>query len=166
MLVEVPCVQAQGLVERRALVIIEVHGDIDREAEESGPELGLPVINQLGASLEDCREEVSVAVLILAPVLKVLKEGVQLVIGVPLEMPVDGDVAPVSNLLREVGGIYDELGLEKGVLAVLGEESQVKGEVEVRHGLVEEASMSGLITGHENEDLGNGLWGREQTRVS
>lgn len=68
--------------------------------------------------LEHCCEEVAVAVLILAPVLKVLKQRVQLVVGVALQVAVDGDVAPVANLLAEVGRVKDELGLEKGVLPV------------------------------------------------
>ena len=38
------------------------------------------------------------AVLILAPVLKVLEEGVDLVVGVALQVPVDADVPPVANL--------------------------------------------------------------------
>ena len=47
----------------------------------------LPAVEQLGAGLEDRSEEVAVAVLILAPVLKVLKQGVQLVVGVALQVP-------------------------------------------------------------------------------
>ena len=47
---------------------------------------------------EDGGEEVAVAVLILAPVLKVLKQRVQLVVWVPLQVPVDADVPPVTNL--------------------------------------------------------------------
>ena len=57
-------------------------------------------------------------------------------------------MAPVSNLLIEEGSIDDELGGEKCVLPILGEEAQVKGKVEVRHSLVKEASVSGLITSH------------------
>jgi hypothetical protein len=30
--------------------------------------------------------------------------------------PVDADVAPVADLLRQVGGVENELGLEEGVL--------------------------------------------------
>ena len=56
------------------------------------------------------------AVLILAPVLKVLEDGVELVVRVGLEVAVDGDVAPVPDLLGEVGGVEDKLGLEEGVL--------------------------------------------------
>jgi len=38
------------------------------------------------------------AVLVLAPVLEVLEDGVELVVGVLLEVTVDGDVAPVPGL--------------------------------------------------------------------
>ena len=72
--------------------------------------------------------------LVLAPVLEVLKHGVELVVGVALQVAVDADVAPVANLLREVGGVDDVLGLEESVLAVLGEEAQVQSEVEVCRG--------------------------------
>jgi hypothetical protein len=48
--------------------------------------------------LEDGREEVAVAVLILAPVFKVLEQRVQLVVWVPLQVPVDADVPPVTDL--------------------------------------------------------------------
>ncbi len=37
-------------------------------------------------------------VLVLAPVLKVLEQGVDLVVRVPLQMPVDADVPPVADL--------------------------------------------------------------------
>ena len=48
--------------------------------------------------LQDGGEEVAVPVLILAPVLKVLEQGVQLVVGVALQVPVDADVPPVPDL--------------------------------------------------------------------
>ena len=41
------------------------------------------------------------AVLILAPILKVLKERVELVVWVALQMPVDADVPPVADLRPE-----------------------------------------------------------------
>lgn len=49
-------------------------------------------------------------VLVLAPVLKVLEQRVQLVVGVALQVAVDGDVAPVANLLRQEGGIAAQKG--------------------------------------------------------
>jgi hypothetical protein len=49
----------------------------------------LPAVEQLGAGLEDRSEEVAVAVFILAPVLKELKHGVHLVVGVALQVPAE-----------------------------------------------------------------------------
>mmetsp|Transcript_32953 Transcript_32953/g.72832 ORF Transcript_32953/g.72832 Transcript_32953/m.72832 type:complete len:279 (-) Transcript_32953:229-1065(-) len=164
MLVELLGVQAQGLVEGRALVVVQVHGDVHRQAEEARPQLGLPVFDEAGLRLEHSSEEVTVAVLVLAPVLEVLEQGVQLVVRVALQVPVDADVPPVANLLRQVGGVDDELGLEEGVLAVLGQEAQIQSQVEVRHGLVQESGVASLITGHEGEDLSNsGVGGLQAT---
>lgn len=91
--------------------------------------------------------------LILAPVLKVLKEWVQLAVWVALQVTVNRDVTPVANFFRKVCGIHDELRLEEGVLAVLGEETKIQSKVEVTQGLVDEASMTGLVTGEEGKDL-------------
>lgn len=59
------------------------------------------------------------AILILAPVLKILENRVALVFGVLFEMPVYGYVSPVSDLLRQIGCVKDELGLEEGVFSGL-----------------------------------------------
>lgn len=61
-------------------------------------------------------------------------------------MPVDADVAPITNLFREVGGIKDELWLEEGVLPVLCQKTKIQGKVEVSHGFVDEPSMTRLIS--------------------
>lgn len=70
-----------------------------REAEEAGPEFGLPVVKELGLCLHESGEEISVSVLILAPVLKVLEDGITLVLRVFLEVPVNSNVPPVTDLL-------------------------------------------------------------------
>ena len=68
-------------------------------------------------------------------------------------IPVNGDVSPVADLLRKVGGVEDELGLKEGVLPVFGEEAQVQRQVEVAHGLIQEAGVARLVAAHQNEDL-------------
>ena len=118
--VELGGVQADGLVELGAGVVVEVHGHVHGQAEEPGPQLGLKVVDELGPGLEARGEEVTVAVLVLAPVLEVLENGVELVVGVGLEVAVDGDVPPVANLLGQVSRVDDELGLEEGVLQIRG----------------------------------------------
>jgi hypothetical protein len=52
--------------------------------------LCLPAVQQLGADLEHRRQEVAVAGLVLAPVLEVLEQRVQLVVGVALQVPAAG----------------------------------------------------------------------------
>ena len=45
--VELLGVEAQGLVEGCALVVVQVHGHIHGQAEEARPQLGLPVVQEL-----------------------------------------------------------------------------------------------------------------------
>ena len=71
-----------------------------REAEKSGPQLCLPIIKELGLCLEQCREEITMTVLILAPVLKILENRITLVLRIFFEMSVDSNVSPISNFLR------------------------------------------------------------------
>ena len=47
--IELRGVEANGLVESRPLVVVEVHGHVYGQAEEAGPELGLPVVQELRA---------------------------------------------------------------------------------------------------------------------
>lgn len=108
--------------------------------------LCLPAVQQLGADLQRGSQEVAVAGLVLTPVLEVLEQGVQLVVGVALQVAVDGDVAPVANLLRQVGGVDDVLGLEVGVLPVLGQEAKIQGQVEVCRGSGEQQSAGQVST--------------------
>lgn len=56
------------------------------------------------------------SVLILAPILEVLENGVALVLWILLQVPVNADVPPVTDLLRQVSGVENELRLEECVL--------------------------------------------------
>jgi len=111
--------------------------DTHGKAEEAGPKLGLPVIEELRLCLHKSREEITMSVLILAPVLEVLEDWVALVLRVLLQMPEDTNVPPVSNLLRQVGGVEDELGLEESVLPCLGQKPKVQRQIEVRQSFVQ-----------------------------
>ncbi len=51
MLVELASVHTQGLIEGSTLMVVEVHGDVHRQAEETRPELGLEVVDELGPGL-------------------------------------------------------------------------------------------------------------------
>ena len=91
----------------------------NREAEETRPELGLPVIEELRLSFHQSREEISMTILVLAPVLKVLEDRVTLELRVLLKVSVDCDVPPVPDFLGQVSGVEDELGFEESVLPCL-----------------------------------------------
>lgn len=153
MLVEFLGVHAEGFVELRALVVVQVHGGVHGETEEFAPETGLEVVEEFWTGLQNCSEEISVSRLVLAPVLKVLEHGIELVVGVALEVAIDGDITPVANLLGEVGAINDELGLEECVAAILGKETEIQSEIEVGKGFVDEAGMASFIAREEGEDL-------------
>ena len=59
-LVELGGIEANAFIEGRPLVVIQVHGDIDGQAEELAPLAALPVIQELGLRLQDGAEEVTV----------------------------------------------------------------------------------------------------------
>ena len=103
-----------------------------RKAEEACPQLCFPIVKELRLRLHQCREEISMAVLILAPVLEVFEDGVTLILGVGLKMPVIGYVSPVPNFLGQVSGIENEFRLEKCVFSGFSKESQVQCQIEIR----------------------------------
>lgn len=72
------------------------------------------------------------SVLILAPILKILENGIALVLRIRLEMPVYGNVSPVSNFLRQISSIEDEFWLEKCVFSGLSQKPQVQCQIEIR----------------------------------
>lgn len=84
MTVELGGVQSHRLIKEGPLVIVKVHGDVDRQAEEPRPQLRLPIIEELGIGLEHGGKEVAMAVLVLAPVLKVFEEREDLKLRAPL----------------------------------------------------------------------------------
>jgi len=103
-----------------------------RKAEEARPQLCLPVIEKLRLCFHQSREEITMAVLILAPVLEVLENRITYELRIGLEMPVYGNVPPVPNFLRQVSCIEDELWFEESVFSCFGQEPQVQRQIEVR----------------------------------
>ena len=85
------------------------------------------------------------AILILAPVLKVLENGIALVLRIGLEMSVYGNVSPVSNLLRQICGIENELWLKESVFSSLCQESQVQSQIEIRQAFVQKPAISRTV---------------------
>lgn len=113
-----------------------------RETEEASPQLCLPVIKKLRLCFHQSREEITMAVLILAPVLEVFENRITYELRVGLEMPVYGNVPPVSNFLRQVSCIEDELWLEESVFSCFRQEPQVQRQIEIRQTLVQKPAKS------------------------
>tara|TARA_Y100000746_G_scaffold229449_1_gene239170 strand:- start:919 stop:1968 length:1050 start_codon:yes stop_codon:yes gene_type:complete len=157
--VELGGVHAQRFVEFRSRVIVQVHGDVHGQAKESTPQLGFRVVQEFRSRLQDGGKEVTVSVFVLAPVFKVLEDRVQLVVRVRLQVSVDGDVSPVADLFGQVRRVHDKLRLEKSVLSVLRQETQIQGQVKVAHRFVQETGVSGFISGHERKNFRDG-WRR------
>jgi hypothetical protein len=140
-------------------VIVQVHGDVHGQAKESTPQLGFRVVQEFRSRLQDGGKEVTVSVFVLAPVFKVLEDRVQLVVRVRLQVSVDGDVSPVADLFGQVRRVHDKLRLEKSVLSVLRQKTQIQGKVKVAHRFVQETGVSGFISGHERKNFRDG-WRR------
>ena len=68
-------------------------------------------------------------------------------------MSVDRDVSPVANLFGQVRRVDDKLRLEKRVLSVLGQETQIQGQVKVTHGFVQETGVSRFVSRHRRKDF-------------
>ena len=146
--VELGGVHAQRFVKFRSGVIVQVHGDVHGQAKESTPQLGFRVVQEFRPRFQDGGEEVAVSVFVLAPVFKVLEDRVQLIVRVRLQVSVDRDVSPVANLFGQVRRVDDKLRLEKRVLSVLGQETQIQGQVKVTHGFVQETGVSRFVSRH------------------
>src|SRR4051794_21502211 len=93
------------------------------------------------------------AELVVAPLLEPAEDRVELALGMALELPVDGDVAGVADLLGEIGGVEDELRPEVGVLLGPRQEAQIDADTEVLERVVDEAGMARLVAGHEGEQV-------------
>ena len=151
--VELGGVHAQRFVKFRSGVIVQVHGDVHGQAKESTPQLGFRVVQEFRPRFQDGGEEVAVSVFVLAPVFKVLEDRVQLIVRVRLQVSVDRDVSPVANLFGQVRRVDDKLRLEKRVLSVFGQETQIQGQVKVTHGFVQETGVSRFVSRHERKDF-------------
>ena len=97
-------------------------------------------------------EDVAVAVLVLTPGLKEIKQGGEGVLRVGLEMPVDQDVAPVADLFGEIHRIEHPAQWKPGNWPLDAQGRQIDLNALGNQGPVEEASVAGLIAGHQIEE--------------
>ena len=93
-------------------------------------------------------------VFVLTPVLKEVEDREDLAVGVLFEVAVNGDVTPVADLFRQVGGVEDEFRLEERVVLVRGQEAEIQLHAEITHRLVEEAGVASFIPSHVSKALG------------
>ena len=80
-------------------------------------------------------------------------------VGVALQLPVDGDVAGVADLLRQVGRVEDEFRLEVSVLFLAREKAEIHADAKILQAVVDEAGMPRLVARHGAEqppDVGVG----------
>ena len=63
-------------------------------------------------------ERLAVPEFVVAPALEPAKDRVKAVFGVFFEMPVNGDVARIADLLGEIGRVVNEFRPKMGVLLV------------------------------------------------
>ena len=94
------------------------------------------------------------AVFVLAPVFEEVEDREDLALRMLLQVAINSDVTPVTDLFAQVGGVKDELGLEEGVGLISREKTQIELQPEISHCLVQEAGMAGLIPGHVGEAFG------------
>ena len=94
------------------------------------------------------------AILVLAPILEEVKDREDLAFWMLLQVAINGDVAPVANLLTQISGVEDEFRLEEGIGLAGGQEAQVQLQPKISHGFIEEAGMAGLIARHVGKALG------------
>ena len=114
-------VEPQHFIKPSPLDIVQIHRRKHRQQKEPAPQTSANSRQRIGLGTHHGIKEVSVAILILAPVFKEVENRVELVLRVRFELALDGDVAPLANFLRNVGRVENKLRLEKGIAAALGQ---------------------------------------------
>ena len=93
------------------------------------------------------------AELVVAPFLEPFEDRMEPAVGVPLELAIDGDVAGVADLLREIGRVEDEFRPEERVFLDLGEEAEVDADPEILQRVVDEAGVPRFVATYEPEQI-------------
>ena len=147
-------IKAKGFVELLAGHIAYIHGGEHSKQEEATPKPRSKAIDGLGLGLHQGVKEITVAILVLAPVFKEIENWEDFAFGVFFEVAIDGDIAPIANFLRKIGGVKDIGGFEIGVGLVGCQEAEIELQAEISHGLVQKAGMTRFIPGHVGKAFG------------
>ena len=147
-------INPQSLVKRRALLVADRHGGINGGQEKLDPQL-VDAAGQFGVGFHQQGKGLAMAEFIVAPFLEPLENRVKPHLRVFFQMAVDGDVAGIANLFRQIGGVKDEFGLEIGVFLGLGQKAQIDSNPGLAQGVIDETGMAGLVAGHQLEQTGD-----------
>ena len=147
-------IKAKGFVELLAGHIAHIHGGKHSQQEEATPKPRRKAVDGLGLGLHQGIKEISVTILVLAPVFEEIEDRENFAFGVFFEVAIDGDIAPITNFLRKISGVKDIGRFEIGVGLVSCQEAEIELQAEISHGLVEEAGMASFIPGHVGKAFG------------
>ena len=147
----VPRIQTETGVEVGPLDIVEEHSHKHRQQEEAGPQLSFPVVQHLGLSFHHRIKEVAMTVFVLTPVFKEAENRINPVFWVRFQVTIDGDVTPVADFFRQIGGVEDVFRINEGLQPPYGQKAQDQRHIDVRHRLIEETGVAGFIPGHQVE---------------
>ena len=124
------------------------------EQEELDPQL-VHSLQQRGICTHQERERLAVAELVVAPFFEPAENRMKLPLRMPLKLSEDRDVAGVSNLLRKVGRIEDELRLEVSVFLRARQKAEINADAMILEDLIDEPRMTSLIPAHVAKELLN-----------
>ena len=89
------------------------------------------------------------AIFVLAPRLKEIKERCKAVVGIGLEMAVDQDVTPIANFFGEIHRIEYPAQRKPGDRPLATEGREINLDAFRHQGPVQKTRMAGLIAGHQ-----------------
>ncbi len=131
-------------------VVTHIHGGEHGELEKPHPELVHAGQHpRVGAHQQS--EGFAVAEFIVAPFAEPFEDRVDAQFGMGFELAVDGDVAGVADLFRQIGRVENEFRLEEMVFFRPCEKAEVDAGIEVAQRLVDEAGVAGFIAAHVAE---------------
>ena len=135
-------------------MIAHIHGRENGEQEEADPEL-VATRQQFRIGAHHECESLAMTELVIAPLFEPFENRMEPLFGMTLEMAIDGDVARIADLLRQIGRVEDELWLEVSVFFGTCQKAQINANVEILQHFIDEAGMARFIAGHESKKITN-----------
>ena len=120
-------------------MVAHIHGRINSEQEEADPQF-VAALQKMRIGTHDKRESLTMAELIVAPLLEPFEDRVEAPIRVPFKMAIDGDVTAIADLLGQIGGVEDKLRLEVSVFLRACEEAEINTNLEIAQHFIDETA--------------------------